>query len=95
MDLGHVIDPIARKAVSAEHNPKITVPETQTVFYFETTILPNNRYNIIGPGEYQFTVIVGAANCSPKSKSFKLKISGEWHLDETTMLSKGVEIHTI
>jgi len=95
VDLGHVIDPKARGVVPTENNSEITVVETQAVFYFETTILPNNRYNIIGPGEYKFTITVGASNCAPKSKSFKLKISGEWHLDESTMLSRGVRIERI
>ena len=92
VDLGHIIDPKARKEVPTEHNQKISALETQTVFYFETTILPNNRYNIVGPGEYQFTITVGAANCPSNSKSFGLKISGEWYNNELEMLSKGIDI---
>jgi hypothetical protein len=92
VDLGHIIDPVERSNVPDEQNPNLNISNVQTVFYFELTIRPTSRYQIIAPGEYRFAITVGAQNCSPVTRKFYLRLLGYWNNEESVMLSQGIKI---
>ena len=98
IELAHIINPDAnnRGRVPGEYNhAHLKLSAAQTSVFFELTILPVSSYNIVGPGEYRFMITVGGSNCSPISSTFNLKLTGEWHTEENTMLTKGVEINRV
>jgi hypothetical protein len=89
-DLGHIIDPHFRPRLPWEENTQLPVPANDTVFCFEVTAVPTNKYHIVAPGEYRFSLTVGAANCSPIKARCQFTLSGQWHRDEASMFQRGI-----
>jgi len=93
VDLGRIIDPATRLEFEGESIPGVNWSPTLTLFRFELTVNPVTGYNILRPGEYEFTLTVGAENCRPVTRSFVLNLSGDWEIDEAQMFGKGVRIY--
>lgn len=92
VELGRILDPAARLDFEGESIPGVNWSSALTLFHIELTVNPVTGYNILRPGAYELTLVVGAENCRPVTKSFILNLSGDWEVDEAQMFRKGIEI---
>ena len=67
----------------------------KTWFEFKLTIVPSYKYNVMPPGEYKFTVTVGASNAKPVHQQFELKVTGDWFESIDSMFELGVSIKIV
>lgn len=61
-------------------------------FRFQVTAVPDSRYNIVEPGDYQFTVTVGARNAERQSVVMRLRFDGYWSQDTAVMFRDHVSL---
>lgn len=95
VDLGYIIDPSKRGLNTLEYNNIFPHSPTDIIFNVVLSVKPYNQYNIIGPGEYKFNLIVGASNCDPVREKFKLIFSNDWQQDINQMIEKTINISKI
>lgn len=94
-DLGHIIDPTKRSKIQFEDNPDWKVPSGKTIFSFDLEVRPFTMSHLIPPGIYRLVLQIAAANTKPIEKTLEIVITGDWHEDESKMLSEGVGIKLI
>jgi hypothetical protein len=92
VELGRILDPAARLEFDGESIPGVKWSSSITLFRVALTVNPVTGYNILRPGEYEVTCMVGAENCKPVTRTFILALSGSWEVDEGQMFKKGIEI---
>lgn len=95
VDLGYILDPKKRISNTLEYNNLFPNGPTDIMFNVNISVKPYNQYNIIGPGEYKFSLIVGASNCDPIREKFNITFSNEWQEDINQMLDKTIMISKI
>jgi hypothetical protein len=61
-------------------------------FRFQITVVPESGYNVVEPGDYQFTVTVGARNADLQSVVVRLRFDGDWSADTGTMFRDHVSL---
>jgi hypothetical protein len=92
-DLGHIVDPAIRNHPDLrEENPRLQLTNQQPSLAFDVIARPNNKGHIIGPGDYQLKILIGAENSRrPIEKTVSISLK-HWYADEATMLRDGVGV---
>jgi len=90
-DLGHIVDPMHRRELH-EENPRLSPTNQQTSLAFDLMASPNNKRNIIGPGDYRLRILIAAENAHPIRRTVNVSLRGVWDADETRMLRDGVGV---
>jgi hypothetical protein len=89
IDIGHVIDPKARKPVPGEDKPGSD--QLKTLFSLAFFVQSNTYEYLLDPGEYQIDFQVFASNASASSVfTFHLNHTGAWYDEEDRMYHEGL-----
>jgi hypothetical protein len=92
-DLAHIIDPAHRSHFPGEDLP--TAAAGLTLLSFDVEAKANNLGYLILPGVYRLTVLLSSAEIRPRRHVIEINHTGQWHANETTMLSQGIGISLI
>jgi hypothetical protein len=92
-DLGHIVDPALRNHPAVrEENPRLQLTDQQPSLAFDVIAAPNHKGHIIGPGNYELTILVAAENGRrPIEKTVSISLNN-WYADEARMLRDGVGV---
>lgn len=82
-DFGHIIRPTKN-----EINPRTGYGYAGLELDLE--VIPNNRSDILLPGEYLLKLKIAASNSKPKTVNFYIKFSGVWYENIDEMFGEGV-----
>lgn len=89
-DLGHVLDPSHRLNIGYSLDGIEDVPREVPLFTLDVEVEPFTRAHLLGPGDYQLTLQIAAANARPIKKQLRVTFKGTWSPDERDMLSRGI-----
>jgi len=89
-DVAHVVPAEKRKEVG---HILPDVARTYCVVALDVQVEPNSGGHLLGPGFYRLSLILAAANSSPKEYLLDIRVTGDWYEDETRMFQEGIRLH--
>jgi len=98
-DVAHVVHPDTKKSVY-HALPEIEAPagffhevgQELCVLALDLEVEPNSLGHLLGPGFYQLTLVLAAANFPPQEYLLEIRITGDWFEDEDRMFGEAIRI---
>lgn len=94
-NIGHIIDPSKRGDFDENPIGQKEEESNNIVFWIEVETPLNSKGHIIGPGEYELHLLIGASNANQIKKKIALKIPRQWDSSLQGMKDYGLDIHLV
>lgn len=89
-DLAHTVEPSERENLGHELP---NVPDNAVILALDLQVEPTSKGHLLGPGFYRLTLVLAAANATPREYFLDITITGDWYEDSLRMFTDGIRFH--
>jgi len=86
-DLAHAIAPSERLYLNHDLDG---VRDDQTILALDLQVEPTSKGHLLGPGFYRMTLVLAAANATPREYHLDITFTGDWYEEPDRMFTTGI-----